>query len=183
MPSEFVKRKRTLTFYKIDSSKDGFLSMEDWVQRGKTVAEVYNFQPGTDEYDKLISAYVAVWNTDFKTVDLDGDNKISIEEYLKSWEVSDDPSQASEFKAGRYRSFNTVFDVLDVDGNGTIDMKEFGANLKALGVSEDQVELSFSKLDLDRNGVITRDEFATSLWEYYTSEDPQSGGNWSYGTF
>ena len=54
------------------------------------------------------------------------------------------------------------FDGYDVDGDGRIDLSEFGALLDALGLGYEQAQVSsaFSELDGDHNGQVDFDEFS-----------------------
>lgn len=54
------------------------------------------------------------------------------------------------------------FDGYDADGDGRIDLAEFGALLDTLGLGYDpaQVSSAFTSLDADRNGQIDFAEFS-----------------------
>lgn len=53
------------------------------------------------------------------------------------------------------------FDNYDKDGNGQIDVTEFGRLLLALGVgySDAQIAAAFASIDVNQSGVIDYDEF------------------------
>jgi calmodulin len=53
------------------------------------------------------------------------------------------------------------FDSYDKDGNGQIDVTEFGRLLLALGVgySDAQISAAFESIDVNRSGVIDYEEF------------------------
>lgn len=58
---------------------------------------------------------------------------------------------------------NEVFDSVDVDGSGAIDLEEFNRHLTPVGFSSDAIEASFSEMDKDNNGEISRNEFRQAI--------------------
>merc|ERR1711907_399935 len=67
------------------------------------------------------------------------------------------PEQRDEFKA--------VFDVFDTDGGGSIDAKELGVAMGALGKTPNKHELEdmIAEVDEDKNGTIEFNEFLTLM--------------------
>ena len=180
MLSEFQKRKITLAFYKFDTSKDGVVKLEDWDLLGKKVAELQGIKPGEANYQKITSAYRGAWDAFFKPADQDSDNKVTLEEYLNACDRLFQTPNAAETSMVSDRA---VFDAIDLDGTGKIDVHEYAIYLKSLGLSEEDAKVAFSKLDLDSDGFISRDEFALNLFAYYQSDDPQAVANWFYGSY
>ncbi|AFZ15511.1 EF hand repeat-containing protein (plasmid) [Crinalium epipsammum PCC 9333] len=180
MLTEFQKRKLNLRFYMVDISKDGIVELADFEQQGQKVAELMGIQPGSTEYDKIISANIGIWQTYWKGADADGDNKITVDEYLKFAEYTitakvDEKNKLDQVKA--------LFDAVDLDGSGEIELKEYTIYLKAVGKSEEDAKVAFSKLDADGDGKLSRDEFALAMIEYHRGNDPQAPGNWFFGSY
>ena len=63
MLSEFQKRKLALRFYMVDTSKDGIVELADFEQQGQKLAELRGIQPGSTDYEKIISASLDEWET------------------------------------------------------------------------------------------------------------------------
>jgi Ca2+-binding EF-hand superfamily protein len=60
----------------------------------------------------------------------------------------------------------SMFDELDVDGNGLLDQEEFTLALRKFGIekwelADDQVSTVFSHIDVDGNGTLDFAEFAS----------------------
>ncbi|MDY6783338.1 MAG: EF-hand domain-containing protein [Cyanobacteriota bacterium] len=180
MPTEFQKRKLALAFYKYDTSKDGFVEASDLELQGQKVADLLGVKQDDAERDRIISAYRLVWEAYFKPGDRDGDNKITLEEYIKGIEpyYSNDGKDNSALEVNK-----VVFDSIDLDGSGQIDSAEYGVFLRSLGISKEEADFAFQKIDTDGNGYISRDEFAKNLADYFLSDDPQDPANWFYGSF
>ena len=180
MLSEFQKRKLALRFYMVDTSKDGIVELADFEQQGQKVAELRGIQPGSTDYEKILSASVATWETYWKPADADGDNKITLDEYLKSADIL---IAANTGEKTNFRVDKGSFDSVDIDGNGEITLQEYTIYLKSLGRSEEDAKIAFSKIDTNGDGKLSRDEFATAMYDYHTSNDPQDPANWAFGSY
>jgi juvenile hormone diol kinase len=183
MLTEFQKRKLALRFYMNDISKDGIVELADLEQQGQKVAELRGIQPGSTEYDQIISTYTNLWQTYWQGADTDGDNKITLEEYLS---ISDRTITANKEKTNestKLAQSQAIFDSIDIDGNGTISLKEYTIYLQAVGRSEEDAKIAFSKIDTNGNGELSRDEFAFALYEYHAGNDPQAPSNWFFGSY
>jgi len=180
MLSEFQKRKLALRFYMVDTSKDGIVELADFEQQGKKLAELRGIQPGSTEYEKIMSASLASWETYWKPADVDGDNKITLDEYLKAAEilVPANTGEKTNFMVGK-----GFFDSVDIDGDGEITLKEYTIYLKSLGRSEEDAKIGFSKIDTNGDGKLSRQEFSIALYEYHASNDPQAPANWFFGSY
>jgi Ca2+-binding EF-hand superfamily protein len=180
MVSEFQKRKLSLRFYMVDTSKNGIVELSDFEHQGQKVAELRGIQPGSAEYEEIISAYIGIWETYWKGADTDGDNAITVDEYIKFTEraIAAKAEGKVQLVTGK-----DVFDTLDINGDGEIDLKEYAIYLKALGRSEEDAKIAFFKIDRDGDGKLSRDEFATAMYDYHTSNDPQDPANWAFGSY
>ncbi|MEG4207184.1 EF-hand domain-containing protein [Microcoleus sp. Pol7_A1] len=174
MLTEFQKRKLSLRFYMADTSKDGMVELADFEQQGQKVAELIGIQPGSTEYEKIISTYVANWEIYWKPADADGDNKITVDEYLKSADILIAENTGKKTKLRVNKAF---FDSIDLDRDGEITLNEYTIYLKAVGRSEEDAKMAFSKIDTNGDGKLSRDEFATALYDYHASNDPQAPAN------
>lgn len=66
----------------------------------------------------------------------------------------------------------TMFELLDLDGDGTINFDEWKMHYLCNNTNADYARASFDAMDTDKNGLISRDEFINYLDEfYYSTED------------
>ncbi|NEO71742.1 EF-hand domain-containing protein [Moorena sp. SIO3H5] len=179
MLSPFIQRKIALAFYKYDQSKNGVLEKEDLQIIGKKIAEYLGFKQGDYNYHKILDTYTKAWDNYLASADQDGDGKVSLVEFLEA-RANMDATQVE-----KNQEFNKLmFDCLDLDGNGTISLKEYEAYLKALGeTNQESIKRGFESLDINQDGLISRDEYAKLRSDYGTSEDPEDPSKWFYGTF
>ena len=180
MLSEFQKRKLALGFYMFDTSKDGIVELADFEHHAQKLAELRGIQPGSTDYEKILSASLAKWETFWKPADTDGDNKITLDEYLKSADIL---IAANTGEKTNFTVDKGTFDCVDIDGNGEITLKEYTIYLKSLGRSEEDAKIAFSKIDTNGDGKLSRDEFGIALYEYHASNDPQAPANWFFGSY
>lgn len=179
MLSEFQKRKIALAYYKWDQSKDGIVKANDFEIMGKKAAELLGVQSGSPDYSKIIAGYQGLWTGYFKPADKDGDNSITLEEYIENCATFVNNSESSS-ALGLNKA---VFDSIDLDGSGKITASEYAIFLKSMGLSDADAASAFSHLDRDGSGSITQEEFAQNAYEYFTSDDPNAVGNWFYGSY
>jgi juvenile hormone diol kinase len=181
MLSEFQKRKLALAFYKYDLSKDGIVEAKDLELLGHKVADLLKVKQGDAQREKIVSAYKAVWDAFFKPGDMDGDNKLTLDEYAKVAEYYY-PNMDNLLESA-LEPHKSVFDSIDLNGNGQIDSVEYAVFLIPLGVSEADAKVAFERIDTNGDGYISRDEFAKNHIDYFISEDPEAAANWFYGSY
>ena len=149
----FVKRKRVLGFYFFDLTKDGLVRAEDIETFGKNIAAKMNFQPGSDSYKKTIAGANSYWGAFAPASDTNGDGSVTCDEFLAAL------AKVFALPNGRQmmEHLNTsMFDAIDVNGNGTISLEEYTIFVGAAGVSAEMAQKAFRKLDLDGSGVMSR---------------------------
>ena len=94
--------------------------------------------------------------TFFFIFDQDDDNELDLEEFIHFME------SLSCFGNSDVETFSKrVFDVIDKDGNGTIDASEIVRLLKkgSFNITEDKAREWIKKVDTNGDGVLSSDEF------------------------
>ncbi len=177
--SNFQKRKIALAFYRYDHNKDGVVKKEDLEFQAKEVAKLKGVTEDSNDYDKILKTYTKVWEAYFEPT-TNNLGELTLEAYFDHIAKM---NESNEIEAQGNTLNKSIFDVFDLDGNGTISFDEYFIYLKTSGVSKEAAKIAFSKLDLDGDGLIDRSEFAKNLYDYYTKDDPDAVSNWFYGPY
>jgi len=95
----------------------------------------------------------------FRSVDVSGDDKVSMDEYLAA--MGEVPPR--DHKAAAMRS---VFREFDLNGDGTIDRKELDEVFRSMGrcLSAQEVNKIISMADSDRSGTLNYEEFIEQVF-------------------
>jgi Ca2+-binding EF-hand superfamily protein len=166
-------------FYLLDINKDGVVERDDLMGLATRIAERSGWSEGSAEYERVSTAYDAIWSSFWAASDTDGDGRVTIDERFAGLEFFDS-LPAEELKSVASPPISAVFDALDLDGDGEISRGEYSACVTALGVSEADADEAFEKLDANSDGRLTRDEYIDRLIEFYASSDPEVAGNWAW---
>ena len=180
MLSEFQKRKLTVVFHHHDANDNGFLEKADYERFVERFGQVQNFGPDSPEYQAAYSQTMAAWEHTQKVADKDGDGRVSLEEYLASWDVTlSDKRLTEQLVFGYYRS---VLDLWDRDGDGRLSGVEYVALLGCYGVPEEVAREAFQHLDQNVNGYLAAEEILQLTRDFY-GDDPDAPGNWVMGPY
>jgi Ca2+-binding EF-hand superfamily protein len=177
----FLAQKIRAGFDHLDADGDGFLDESDHVLMGRRAAAALGYDPGSPAERQMIESYCRIWKLVHQPHDLDGDGKVTKEDFLASTlSLSTPGAPGANALAGLA---NMLFDIADVDGDGAIQLEEYFAFQQGHSprLTEDVARLAFAHLDLNSDGSISREELASAIEEYWTSEDPQAPGNWFFG--
>ncbi len=115
------------------------------------------------------------WEMFLAGADADHSGSVDLAEFSALWarmESSPDPIA----EAGR-----TVFDVLDVDGDGIISVDEYRAFLRVYAVDDASASEHFARFDTDGDGSISRAEFEVLMVDFFQSDDAETPGSWLFG--
>jgi Ca2+-binding EF-hand superfamily protein len=181
MLTEFQKRKLTALFHHQDMDHDGFVGKADYEQSAKRVGEIQNYPPGSPQYEALYAQNMAVWEQVRQVADKDGDNRVSLEEFLQSYEITLNDEKLSDRLVTQYTK--GMLALWDRDGDGRLSGVEWVALLESHGVREEAAREAFRHLDQDSSGYLTTEELMKRVEEFYRSEDPDAPGNWLVGPY
>jgi juvenile hormone diol kinase len=181
MLTEFQKRKLTVLFHHQDMDHDGFLGKADYEQFVKRSGEVQKYPPGSAQYEAFYAQNMAVWEQVRQVADKDGDNRVSLEEFLESYDVTLSDEKLYDQFLTQYA--NSAFALWDRDGDGRLSGVEYVAFSVCFGLGEEAAREAFRHLDRDGSGHLTTEEYLKRIGEFFLSEDPDAPGNWLVGPY
>lgn len=131
--------KYEMFFREADTDNSGFLVLDELISILR--------KKGYKDADTKIRSM-------FRSIDSSGDNKVSLDEYLKAMGQIPD----TDHKAAAMRQ---CFREFDANGDGTIDRSELDNVFKSMGKSFSQAELDkmMAMCDKDKSGSINYEEF------------------------
>ncbi len=180
MLTELQTKKWTRLFQVYDVDGNGTITQEDFELIFQNLAKFRNLEANTPQSDQLHAKYMEGWELVKKNADKDNDGKVQLEEWLEhAARLIHDESMYQTIVG----FVNQLFDLLDLDGNGVITIKEYKTILSSWHVSEDLAAETFPKLDLNGDGHISKEEFMELARQFHASDDPQAPGNWFLGSY
>ena len=179
MLTELQRKKLPLMFALNDRNGDGVVTKQDYEQTAQILARIGGVSAGTPEYEHIRSTIMSFWNDVHAKADKDGDDRITLQEWIKYW----NELLAVEEEYDRvYRSFSVIVArTLDKNGDGRIAPEEFTESLIQCGVDDNAASDCFRHFDVNGDGYISQDEYVAGVREYFYSSDPDSPGNWLFG--
>jgi Ca2+-binding EF-hand superfamily protein len=182
MLTDLQRRKLQLRFALLDSDGDGSLSREDFELVTLRVCAAFGHLPGSPGYDRVLGAYLKLWERLCAEMEHDPYEPTSMHEFLAACEQAlEQPASAERPQLHDLDLVDLVFDIADADGNGVIDLAEFTTWMHAYGVGARDTIEAFDLLDADDDGVLSRAEMLQAAEDFYNAEDPVVAGNWLFG--
>ncbi len=181
MLTELQKKKLTYYFHTFDADKNGTLEKSDFDKIVSGVAEAYNITQDSETYSYISSTYGKRWEALAKEADTNGDNKVSLDEWLSYQDkLVNDPK--SDFLWLKIASM--FFDIQDVDKDGSVSLEEYKVMYKIHGIGDDSLAAAiFTKLDFDGDGKIMKNDYLNLVADFYLSDNPQAPGNLFFGAY
>lgn len=180
MLSAFQKRKLTALFHRHDRDGDGFLTKADYEGFATRVCELWKFVPGSPEYKTLYDQNVAMWDYVQAVADENKDGRVSLDEYLASWDNTIHDKETFETNVVQYAT--SVAQLGDLDRDGKMSGAEFVAFLGCYGATKKDAEEALRHLDVGGTGYLTSEQMVQGYRELL-GDDPDAPGNWIMGPY
>ena len=158
-----IWRKKLTKFVEFtDTDKDGYVSRADY----DLMVTRYKDLPLTDPSHAEVMAKVnETWIT---LIGLKGSKKMSYEEFVEQFMIMAKKLLADEMDN---QLFGSVFDTIDTNGDGFIDLAEWRVHYECHGTPVKYAKASFNAIDTNHDGLLSREEFLSYHHEYFfTSE-------------
>lgn len=180
MLTDLQKRKWTRLFKVYDANGNGTVEKADFEQIFHNLAGARDLSPSTPEYEQLHAKFMEDWEYLRQDADKNNDGQVELEEWLEHGDRrinSPDMYQTNQDMA------NDVFELLDLNGDGSISLEEYKIVYRGWRIPADLAEEIFPKLDLNGDGSISKDEFVELVRQFHTSDDPNAPGNLFFGPY
>jgi len=181
MLTALQRRKLQLRFALLDTDGNGYLSQEDYDLVALRLCAAFGHLPDTPDYERVHNAYLQLWEQLRNRMDAEGSGRISLQQFMDGCEklIEEHPGDGAPPLV--HDPVDLIFDMVDSDQNGQIDLREFTTWMHAYGVGPQDTVEAFDLLDADGDGVLNRDEISAAAEAFYTSSDPADVGNWLFG--
>ena len=193
----FDQKIRTL-FTRFDMDKNAMIEVEDFNQWSAKLAQIGGLN--AERSAALQKSLLAVWNVFFLPADTNNDGSVEVPEllthmravniflfyniikqnfkFVKSFQSLTDNSKRASIEA----TLPLIFDAIDTNADGGIEVVEFTAYFSSLGLTDAAfANTVFQDMDANHDGSLSREEFAAFGNEFFLSQDAASPSRHFFG--
>ncbi|MFE4593666.1 EF-hand domain-containing protein [Streptomyces laurentii] len=174
---DFLTAKIERGFDRLDPDGNGVLTEEDHVEMGRRVATSLGHAEDSPEARRIIDAYTAIWREVHLPFVPAGGQGIPKDRFVASTRTLAENPETAENVLGRIAEI--YLQIADIDRDGRISPDEFLAFQRGHfpEFTEENAAEAFRHLDTDGDGTLSPAEFTHAVIEFWTSSDPDAGGN------
>ena len=181
MLTELQRAKFIKHFNIRDTDDDGYVTQEDYRKFSENIAKLLEWDPDHQKRVQIDAIHAGVWQFFWEPADHDQDGRVSLEDHLAMMDMMIEHSKDPQVLEQSRKHSEVLFNTFDFNGSGEISAKEYRQFFSAAGVTTEWTDMVFEKLDINGNGKISLDEFVLLHQQFFSSNDPESPGNWFYG--
>lgn len=175
MDSAEYERKIAARFATFDQDGSGYIDREDFSAAAKAVLAEFGTAARSDKGQAVFAGAEAFWQGMAGIADVDGDQRVSREEFITgaAKRLRDSPKRFAEIA----RPFlKAVIAVADVDGSagGGATPAATARVLRVLGTAPELATAVAEALDSDRDGRITEEQILAAFAGYCGVEAPDA---------
>ncbi len=180
MLTEFQAAKLERRFELLDADEDGYITAADYDLAAARVCEAFDFAEDSAQYEKVHVIYLRLWVALSRRLDPQAAGRISRPQFVAaSTQVIVEAEEGYDRYIGPIAQ--TIFDLIDADDSGTLEVEELTTWFNAYGVCADDAQRAFKAVDRNGDGVLSVDEVQKAIREFYLSDDPNAAGNLIFG--
>lgn len=184
MLGELQRKKLKRKFQIFDANGDGFVQRDDFDLIIGNLLKLRDLSADSSGGQAIADQYIDYWLTLQHFVDANQDEKITMGEWMTYHEAALEFEKvlAEQGEEGTLRPFAEVlFQMLDRNGDGQVSADEYHEFLQAYQLDVEAARQAFEHLDQQGKGHLTLDELFALVDDFYTSNNPDSPGNWLFG--
>ncbi|MBI3269406.1 MAG: EF-hand domain-containing protein [Planctomycetes bacterium] len=181
MITDLHRRKFTARFRHMDCDGSGQLTKEDFVTLAERLIAARPSPPTPASATRIREAYARMWEGMQRHADTDGDQRITLDEYVQACGRMVEQPERFDRLIGELAPI--VLRLYDMNGDDTLSLSEFLTMTRALSLADDAATDMFRRLDRDGSGTLSVTEICAAVREFYLSADPNAPGNWFFGPY
>ncbi len=181
MLSEFQHQKMIHFFSMLDYTKNGKLTIEDFLAIAENLCVLWRYREGSEEYDNVMAKCKKTWHDLTKIMSHPLVDEITHQDWLKFVDQFIVNGEEGHYEMYVENFVNEIFDYFDLNGDGLISIEEFVDMFMAYHIEIRYSAKSFTKLDLNNDEMLNREELLTAVRQYFRSDDKDDRGNWLFG--
>ncbi|GII97217.1 EF-hand domain-containing protein [Sinosporangium siamense] len=151
-----------------DMDHDGYLDRRDMTVAAEALCDRLGL--GAPQREMVLKAYERSWNSAAGVIDLDGDGRISRDEYIRH-ALSPHLDRTAFVAQVVWPITDALWDALDADGDEKLNRPEYLRLWAAFDVEGPLAREAFEMLDANRDGRLSKDEFAQAMYDFYYKPD------------
>lgn len=179
MLSDLQKRKISRLFDTFDADGNGYLEPADADRVARRLAATRDWSEDHPAYAALLQLFR--YGVDATQPFEDEKGRLDLDGYLRFHDKM--LNTPGTYDTVVRQLADSIFSMLDGDGDGRITEDEVRQFYAAYSIDEDLAPAAFRKLDLSGDGHISKSEVIDAVAQFYFSSDPDAPGNWLLGTF
>jgi Ca2+-binding EF-hand superfamily protein len=179
MLTELQRQKLPNLFAVHDLNRDGVINRDDFEEYTARIAASRGWGPDSAEYQQLLTHFMTFWSGLEQIALMIGAREVTLTAWHEYWDrILSAPGVFEKIVAPIGQ---TVFSIVDHDGDGSIAFEEYARMYQGAGVREQDVRAVFARLDANQDGRLSLDEFMTLADQFFRSNDPSEPGNLLFG--
>lgn len=180
MPTALQNSKLTKRFQLLDLNGDGYIAEDDYTQMITRLLESTGQHRGAELGRAIEERLLHWWWRLREAMDVDGDGRVSFEEYIHAVDSAVLQQDEAFRKHGR-PAMEALAAAADRDGDGYLTVGEYVGLLTAWRVPSAEAEWVFHALDADGDGQLSREEFHRAAEEFFTGDNASAVSNEFWG--
>ncbi|MFI6652636.1 EF-hand domain-containing protein [Streptomyces sp. NPDC050529] len=173
MDSAEYERKIAFRFAAFDQDGNGYIDRADFNAAAARLLTEFGTTARCDKGQALYSGAEAFWQGMAGIADVDGDQRVTREEFVGGAvkRLRDSPERFAEIARPFLRA---AIAVADPDNDGAAAVPAVEQALRVLGASPDTAAFAAQSLDADRDGRIAEAEAVAAFAAYFTVIEPDA---------